>query len=293
MNRDPDLIKRAVAEIVRVWREGGTARVALPDPETGQLIIGKIDQRRAENIIAWFCDKIIAELSRRESRAEPLSEMEKKVLKRWREEVPHSFDWASTEDGNRLLPRDAYGAPFTDPPEWIALPAHPVEYDIDWGISHYGRGADGLGRGIVRFLPGANPLTEWTRLDHLAEDIRTPPTRRPRRCSARDERRLRLPYGAWTCASGIEVLFNRVYEPIYARSARGTIVRCRNPAEWVKFAEQRWFYFDGHSEAESRRRAEGAFALFLAGMPLPPHWRVAEEEPEALRQRRPRTRLPG
>jgi hypothetical protein len=51
-----------------------------------------------------------------------------------------------------------------------------------------------------------------------------------------------LPYGKWTCADGREVLFNRMYKPIWQRF--NGVTTPANPAEWVKFTQQDWFYND-------------------------------------------------
>jgi hypothetical protein len=48
-----------------------------------------------------------------------------------------------------------------------------------------------------------------------------------------DEWRDRCPYGAWRCADGREVLFNRSYMPIIERRP-GEQARPANPNEWIE-----------------------------------------------------------
>jgi hypothetical protein len=57
-----------------------------------------------------------------------------------------------------------------------------------------------------------------------------------------------LPYGRWDCDGGRVVLFNRFYEPIWERTAASEVRRA-DPAEWVKWRAQSWFY--GNAEAPS------------------------------------------
>lgn len=71
-----------------------------------------------------------------------------------------------------------------------------------------------------------------------------------------------LPYGAWTCADGREVLFNRFYEPIWQRSP-GAEPTEADPKERVRFIAQRWFYTD-HTKA---KRPAGKAALAAWGIP--------------------------
>lgn len=66
-----------------------------------------------------------------------------------------------------------------------------------------------------------------------------------------------LPYGVWTCADGREVLFNRRYVPMLERCPGGPVTAA-DPAEWVPFVRQSWFYSGQHSGAESRKRAVAA-----------------------------------
>lgn len=72
-----------------------------------------------------------------------------------------------------------------------------------------------------------------------------------------------LPYGIWRCKDGRDVLFNRYYEPIYQRFPDGTLEDA-DPAEWINWSGQEWFYTDADSEAQKRRKAESALAAFMA-----------------------------
>ena len=80
-----------------------------------------------------------------------------------------------------------------------------------------------------------------------------------------DDRRTRLPYGVWTCADGREVIFNRFYTPIWQRL--DGVVLAADPAEWVTWTTQRWFYVDGDTRqpADLCRRIEGILAAFQNG----------------------------
>lgn len=56
-------------------------------------------------------------------------------------------------------------------------------------------------------------------------------------------RRVKLPYGCWTCADGREVLFNRGYQPIWQRHD-GVVTEC--PPHWVEqIVRTCHFYNDG------------------------------------------------
>ena len=57
--------------------------------------------------------------------------------------------------------------------------------------------------------------------------------------------RLEMPFGKWTCADGREVLFNRHYFPIWEKCP-GTPAAPADPAEWVPFEKQEWFFSDGN-----------------------------------------------
>jgi hypothetical protein len=64
------------------------------------------------------------------------------------------------------------------------------------------------------------------------------------------------PYGAWRCADGREVLYNRNYQPIWERLPDGT-VRPADPSEWVRdIVEHRWFWDDGTMHKDVMKRAD-------------------------------------
>lgn len=73
-----------------------------------------------------------------------------------------------------------------------------------------------------------------------------------------------LPYGVWQAADGREVLFNRRYIPLFERRPGGPVTAA-DPAEWVLFVRQAWFYNDGHTETERRERARAALRAW--GLP--------------------------
>jgi hypothetical protein len=68
---------------------------------------------------------------------------------------------------------------------------------------------------------------------------------------------LYLPYGVWTQVDGRCVWFNRYYEPIIARAADGA-VSIPDPAEWVRWVDQRWLYNEATRPAATRRPWRGA-----------------------------------
>ena len=263
----------ALDKITRVYRQGGIGHIALPDSETGELVVMSVDQRAAEEIIASLVDAMIADLRQRKARGEMLSASEEKALSLWREGVPYAYDWGAVPGGpSFVIPLNAAGRPIGPLHDVeIVLAAHPSEYDIGWAVLKAKRapgfhgfirldGSHRWGRrnliGRLRFPPGADLLTAWTRLDHLNVD------RAMQRLSAEDQRRYLLPYYARRLADGRATIFNRNYQPLGTR---------RGPAG---SADDRWFYFDRHPEDEKRRRAEEALQRFRAGEPLPPDWRA-------------------
>jgi hypothetical protein len=71
-----------------------------------------------------------------------------------------------------------------------------------------------------------------------------------------------LPYGVWTQADGRRVWFNRYYECLIARDADGT-VSIPDPAERVRWVDQRWLYNDGNppgSDAATLARCEAVLS---------------------------------
>jgi hypothetical protein len=61
--------------------------------------------------------------------------------------------------------------------------------------------------------------------------------------------RIVMPYGKWTCADGMEVLFNRDYRPIWKKHPNGMVVTA-DPDEWVRFAKQEYFFGDHNTPDE-------------------------------------------
>ena len=274
MTGHDDLLEHAIDEIVRVSCKGGTTSFALPDLR----LCG------AQEIIAADLDARIGAVRERERRNEFVSEQEKELLRYWRQNVPHAFVWSAPLGGpNLLLAVNAYGEPIGDPPEMILLAAHPAKFDLRWEVAQVGR-APGF-RGPIYFdrwddrekfhigtlhIPPDAGLFTTCRFRRLNSEFAV------RRLSRRDQRRLLLPYGSGVCPNGDEVLFNRDYKPAFVRSPQGVTTHFPNPHARPHFASRRWFYNDGHTEAQKRRRAEAALELCLAGEPLPPHWEAEE-----------------
>src|SRR5689334_21048193 len=71
-----------------------------------------------------------------------------------------------------------------------------------------------------------------------------------------------MPYGIWCCRDGRKVLFNRRYQPIWQRMP-GELATPANRDEWVRWAKQRWFYHDGHTEQQAQDRAAAVLAGFI------------------------------
>lgn len=65
-----------------------------------------------------------------------------------------------------------------------------------------------------------------------------------------------MPYGAWRCADGREVLFNRGYYPIFERRPGGEAMRA-DPDEWIEnIVLAVWFYgAEDSCRYQSARRA--------------------------------------
>jgi len=76
-----------------------------------------------------------------------------------------------------------------------------------------------------------------------------------------------LPYGMYITADGTEVLFDRHYEPMYARDANGDNVQ-RASGFVENVVKQVWFYNDTNSlmnSSEARLRSEKALVSFVIG----------------------------
>jgi hypothetical protein len=77
----------------------------------------------------------------------------------------------------------------------------------------------------------------------------------------------RLPYGVWQTASGIEVTFNRRYQPLYARLA-GEPAAAVDSGGWIgDIVLTTFLYRDGTPEAE--KRASGVRLLVAWGIQPP------------------------
>lgn len=267
------LLRHAVAAIVRIYRSGGTGRIALPDADPGNCIIFEIDQRAAEEIVAWGSDRLIADIRRRKAHGEPLSEKEEISLGLWHEKVPRAYDWCAVPGGpSFLIPQNAAGELIGPLHEVeVVLAAHPSEYSIGWQVPKARRAPGFRGhicldgshrwgrRQFIGYLPfplGTGLLAAWTRFDHLNSESAA------RRLPPEDRRRYLLPYGAKTLPDGREIVFNRAYQTLYERLGL------------AGHPDGRWFYFDGHSEDAKRHRAEEALRRCIAGEPLPPDWRA-------------------
>lgn len=55
-----------------------------------------------------------------------------------------------------------------------------------------------------------------------------------------------LPYGMWTCADGSQVLFNRYYQPIFARKNEKSPAFKMAPNIGIPWVKQEWFFGDGN-----------------------------------------------
>jgi len=72
-----------------------------------------------------------------------------------------------------------------------------------------------------------------------------------------------LPYGAWVCFDGREVLFDRQYKPLLERPACGAPAVLADGDEWVKeIKSQSWFYSDEGPERKKREKAIAALKMW-------------------------------
>jgi hypothetical protein len=75
---------------------------------------------------------------------------------------------------------------------------------------------------------------------------------------AKNQFRLQLPYGKWTCKDGREVFFDRKYCPVCERRP-GQLPQLADPTEWVRdIVKDDWIYHDGHDFPEKLVRAQAA-----------------------------------
>jgi hypothetical protein len=282
-----DFTKDAITEIVRVWHDGGTGYLMLPQPATGARASRVVNQRSADEVVAWLLDKIIADLLEAEKRGDWLSDRDKETLHHWRTNVPHSYSvFAPLGGATFVRPQDASGGIIGHESDSTILAADPSAYGLPWIVHTAKRQFPGMkGKlrfdslnssrlmavGMLEFPPGTDLFAVWARFHYLNTEQAIP------RLSAVDRRRYLLPYGVTRERSGRETLFNRDYKPFLARQGKATT------------AERRFFYGDGHSEKDSRRLAETALDLFLRGKQLPPDCDAADEQrPANQSQKKPR-----
>ena len=269
-----DLIRRAIAEIVQVSCNGGTTSFALPDPRT--LWCPGDDRRRPR---CQDCCSTGAGAAER-----VCFRTGEGATGYWRQNVPHAFVWSAPLGGpSFLLAVNAYGEPIGDPHEMILLAAHPAEFALPWEVP----------RSDVH-LDSAAPFTlttgdDWRKIYigtlHFPQDAALRTLCRFRRLNSNSRSgasRVEISAvffshtGPGCARTETRFLFNRDYKPIFVRSPQGITTYYPNPDARPHFASQRWFYNDGHTEAQKRRRAEAALELCLAGEPLPPHWEAEE-----------------
>jgi hypothetical protein len=62
-----------------------------------------------------------------------------------------------------------------------------------------------------------------------------------------EEWKQRCPYGAWTCAGGREVMFNRSYWPILERSPPAFKTKVARAGEWIDHIKGCKYFFDDYS----------------------------------------------
>jgi hypothetical protein len=83
-----------------------------------------------------------------------------------------------------------------------------------------------------------------------------------------------LPYGLWSCLGGREILFNRLYVPIWQRRP-GLATERADPNEWIEWTEQRYLFDDTDSpwspycgkeiHRATRLRVDRVLSDFLSG----------------------------
>jgi hypothetical protein len=87
--------------------------------------------------------------------------------------------------------------------------------------------------------------------------------------------RLVLPYGKWICADGTEVLFNRDYCPLWAKSKDG-VIEAIDPDFWIAYEEQHHYFNDGtvpwRGDKKKLTELEGVLE----------EWNVKNKEPKIL-----------
>ena len=86
--------------------------------------------------------------------------------------------------------------------------------------------------------------------------------------------RLYLPYGKWTCADGMEILFNRDYRPIWEKRPDGTVIAA-NPDEWIVFSKQEFCFGDARIPPSDK-------ATFRLCCNILKEWGVEDRKPTML-----------
>jgi hypothetical protein len=75
-----------------------------------------------------------------------------------------------------------------------------------------------------------------------------------------------MPYGVYIGEDGTETLFNRCYEPIIQRDAKGkNIVKASG---WIVHKHQAWFYNDAFTGKARVHMASVVMKAFYSGEPL-------------------------
>lgn len=75
-----------------------------------------------------------------------------------------------------------------------------------------------------------------------------------------------MPYGVYIGEDGTETLFNRCYEPIIQRNAKGkNIVKASG---WITHKHQAWFYDDAFTGKARVHIASVVMKTFYSGEPL-------------------------
>ncbi|HLE00895.1 MAG TPA: DUF5623 domain-containing protein [Bdellovibrionota bacterium] len=87
--------------------------------------------------------------------------------------------------------------------------------------------------------------------------------------------RVRLPYGKWTCPDGSEVLFNRDYEPMWAKSKMG-VVTALKPNTWVENEKTTHYYESSNPPWINKKVLADCTAVLEA-------WGVADLVPGTMR----------
>ena len=151
MNNHGKIIRRNIETIERVMREGRAGHIAVRYPETAVWLIFRVDQNAAREIIATYLDWRVSEIRRTRREGGRLSRYEKRLLKWWRTQVPHFYNWVATPDGRHfLLPLRANYTHCSSPPEWRELAAHPSAYNVGWIVPSLAI-EEGYGSGIICF----------------------------------------------------------------------------------------------------------------------------------------------